>query len=136
MNVKIIRSQKEFERALKRFDVLMTLSINNAISKKEDEEYDLLALVIEHYESSNFEPILTLDPIEYIKLRMEEKGLKQKDLVGVIGSKTTVSEVLNKNTRLTLKMIRVLTEILHIPASSLIKKYELNGNGSKQLEYA
>ena len=135
MEVKIIRNQAEFDKALIRFDALMTASINNTITKEEDEVYDLLSLVIEHYENTNFEPITPPEPIVYIKLRMEERGLKQKDLIGVIGSKTTVSEVLNKKSRLTLNMIRILSDMLHIPAGSLIQKYELEGNG-KEVEQA
>ena len=63
--------------------------------------------------------------IEAIKIRMEEMNLKQKDLVGVIGGKSRVSEVLNKKKKLTVDMIRELEHLLHISASVLVSNYQL-----------
>ena len=63
--------------------------------------------------------------IQAIKIRMEEMNLKQKDLVGVIGGKSRVSEILNKKKRLTVEMIRELERILHISASVLVNNYKL-----------
>ena len=55
---------------------------------------------------------------------MEEMNLKQKDLVGVIGGKSCVSEILNKKKKLTVEMIRRLEGLLHLPASILVNNYE------------
>ena len=63
--------------------------------------------------------------IQAIKIRMEEMNLKQKDLVGVIGGKSRVVEILNKKKRLTVEMIRELERILHISASVLVNNYKL-----------
>tara|TARA_R110001592_G_scaffold101038_3_gene286142 strand:- start:122 stop:298 length:177 start_codon:yes stop_codon:yes gene_type:complete len=56
---------------------------------------------------------------------MKEINLKQKDLVGVIGGKSRVSEILNNKNKLTVQMIRALERILHISASVLVSNYEL-----------
>ena len=63
------------------------------------------------------------DPIEAIKSRMEQLGMKQKDLAEIVGFKSRVSEVLNKRRKLTLSMIRKLNATLHIPTEVLIQEY-------------
>ena len=63
------------------------------------------------------------DPIEAIKFRMEQMGLKQKDLAEVVGFKSRVSEILNKKRNLTLSMIRSLSSQLNIPTEVLIQEY-------------
>ena len=65
------------------------------------------------------------DLIEAIKIRIEEMNLKQKDLIGIIGGKSRVSEILNKKKKLTVEMIRDLERILNISASVLVSKYQL-----------
>ena len=65
------------------------------------------------------------DPIDVLKYKMEENELRNKDLVEIIGSKSKVSEVLNRKRRLTLEMIRKLSNNLNIPAELLINDYEL-----------
>lgn len=81
-------------------------------------------MIIENYENQYY-PIEALDPIEAIKIRMEEMNLKQKYLVGVISGKNRVSEILNKKKRLTVDMIRELERVLHISASVLVNNYRL-----------
>ena len=63
------------------------------------------------------------DPIEAIKFRMEQMGMKQKDLAEVVGFKSRVSEILNKKRKLTLEMIRKLNVTLHIPTEVLVQDY-------------
>lgn len=75
---------------------------------------------------NQFYPIEAPDPIEAIKIRMEEMNLKQKDLVGAIGGKSRVSEILNKKKKLTVDMIRELESLLHISASVLVNNYPLS----------
>jgi len=91
---------------------------------KEGQEAELLALLIEDYESREH-PIQAPDPIVAIRIRMEEMKLKQKDLVGIIGSKGIVSEVLNRKRKLTVNMIRNLSEKLKIASKVLIQDYKL-----------
>jgi len=81
--------------------------------------------MIENYENEHY-PIDAQDPIEAIKIRMEELNLRQKDLVGVIGGKSRVSEILNRKKKLTVEMIRELERILQISASVLVSNYQLS----------
>jgi len=132
MNVELIKNEKELTDAILRLEQLSEPSIKE--NSAEWEEGQILSVLIKHYESSHFEELEAPDPIEFIKIRMENMNLKPKDLIGIIGSKTTVSHVLNKKANLTLNMIRILSDMLHIPIKALVKKYELNGN--KELEIA
>jgi HTH-type transcriptional regulator/antitoxin HigA len=78
------------------------------------------ASLIEAYENE-CAPVRAVDPVEAIKFRMEQMGLAPADLVPIIGSRSKVSEVLNRKRRLSLGMIRRLHRELDIPAESLIK---------------
>ena len=73
----------------------------------EGEDAEILSMFIEDFENKHY-AIDPPDPIEAIKIRMEEMDLKQKDLIGIIGGKSSVSEVLNKKKKLTLENVRNL----------------------------
>lgn len=118
MNIKPIKTEKDYEKSLVRLELIFDASPNS----KEGDEAEILSLLIENYENQNY-PIEAPDPIEAIKIRMEEMNIKQKDLVGVIGGKSRVSEILNKKKRLTLDMIRKLNIQLNIPTEVLIQNY-------------
>jgi HTH-type transcriptional regulator / antitoxin HigA len=120
MEIKPIKTEKDYDKALERLEVIFDASSNS----KEGDEAEILSLLIENYENEYY-PIEAPDPIEAIKIRMEEMEFKQKDLVGVIGGKSRVSEILNKKKRLTVDMIRKLEEKLHISASILVNNYKL-----------
>ena len=120
MEIKPIKTEKDYEQALKRLKVIF----DAAPDSKEGDEAEVLSLLIDNYENEHY-PIESPDPIEAIKIRMEEMNLKQKDLIGVIGGKSRVSEILNKKKRLTVDMIRDLEQILHISASVLVSNYPL-----------
>jgi len=81
-------------------------------------------MLIENYENIHF-PIDAPVPIVAIKIRMEEMNLKQKDLIGILGSKSRVSEILNRKKKLTIDMIRNLEQTLKLSASILIGNYKL-----------
>jgi HTH-type transcriptional regulator/antitoxin HigA len=120
MNIKPIRTDKDYEEALKRVEVLMDAKEATA----EFDELEILSTLIENYEAKHF--IIDIpDPIEAIKFRMEQEGLKQKDIAELFGNKVRVSEVLNKKRRLTLDMVRNLHDNLSIPYDSLLNRYEL-----------
>ena len=121
MKIKPIKTEKDYEQALERLEVIFDSDPNS----KEGDEAEILSLLIENYENEHY-PIEAPDPIEAIKIRMEEMNLKQKDLVGIIGGKSRVSEILNKKKRLTVDMIRELERILHISASVLVNNYQLS----------
>ena len=121
MDIKPIKTEQDYNEALKRLENIFDAPVNS----KEGDEAEILSLLIENYENK-FYPIDAPDPIEAIRIRMEEMNIKQKDLVGVIGGKSHVSEILNKKKRLTVEMIRKLEELLHISASILVNHYKLN----------
>jgi len=120
MNIKPIKSEKDYKQALKRLEVIFDASVDT----KAGDEAEVLSLLIENYENEHY-PIEAPDPIEAIKIRMEELNLRQKDLVGIIGTKSRVSEILNKKKRLTVDMIRELERVLQISASVLVSNYKL-----------
>ena len=120
MEIKPIKTEKDYDKALERLELIFDATPNS----KEGDEAEILSLLIDNYENKHY-TIGPPDPIEAIKIRMEEMNLKQKDLVGVIGGKSRVSEILNKKKRLTVEMIRELEQILHISASVLVNNYKL-----------
>ncbi len=109
MNIKPLKNEQDYEKALERLEVIFDAPINS----KEGDEAEILSMLIDNYENEHY-PIDAPDPIEAIKIRMEEMNLKQKDLVGVIGGKSRVSEILNKKKRLTVDMIRELEDNLQL----------------------
>lgn len=119
-----IKSEADYENALKRVDKLMDAEINTP----EGDELDVLVTLIEAYESKHH-PINTPDPIEAILFRMDQYGLKDKDLIPFIGQSGRVSEVLNYKRKLTLPMIRKLHVGLNIPTESLVQDYKLKRTG-------
>ena len=121
MNIKPLKNERDYEKALERLDVIFDAPANSP----EGDEAEILSMLIDNYENEHY-PIEAPDPIEAIKIRMEEMNLKQKDLVGVIGGKSRVSEILNKKKRLTVDMIRELERILNISASVLVTNYQLS----------
>lgn len=92
---------------------------------KQEEELELWALLIESYEKEHY-PISDPDPIEAIRFRMDQLGLKQKDLEDFIGQKSKVSEVMNRKRPLSLPMIRSLSTHLGIPAAVLVRETPLS----------
>jgi HTH-type transcriptional regulator/antitoxin HigA len=121
MELKPIKTETGYTKALKRLEVIFDAPANT----KDGDEAEILSLLIENFENEHY-PIEAPDPIEAIKIRMEELNLKQKDLVGIVGGKSRVSEILNRKKRLTVDMIRELEQMLHIPASVLVNNYQLS----------
>ena len=119
MTIKPIRTEKDYLETLERIDALMSAKP----STPQMDELEVLATLVEAYEAQHHN-IEAPDPIEAIKFRMEQEGLKQKDLVTLIGSKSRVSEVLNRKRKLTIEMIRKLHDKLHIPLESLFMDYK------------
>jgi HTH-type transcriptional regulator/antitoxin HigA len=91
-------------------------------NSKEGDELEVLGILIDQYEQEHF-PIDFPDPIEAIKLRMEQLGYNQTDLANIFGLKSRAIEVLNKKRKLSLDMIRQLHEHLKIPTEVLIQAY-------------
>ena len=117
--VKVIKTQRDYDAAVLRLSALMDEEIAPGSSK--EAELELLALVIESYERSKVEPVVS-DPIEAILFRMDQLGLRKVDLVPYMGSQSKVSEVLARKRPLNLAMIRKLHQELGIPADVLLAK--------------
>lgn len=116
MNVKPIRNDQDYERALRRVEALW----NSPEGSPEDDELDVLATLIEAYELKHYQVDLP-EPLDAIKFRLEQRGEDTRALIGVIGQRTRVYEVLRGKRPLSLNMIRNLHERLGIPANVLIQ---------------
>jgi len=117
MEIKPIRSEADYEAALERIQALW----GNEPGTPEGDLFEILFTLVEAYEETHY-PITAPDPIEAIEYYMETRGLKQKDLIPLIGNSGRVSEVMNRKRSLTLKMIRKLHQELGIPAEVLIQQ--------------
>lgn len=118
-HLKIIKTPEDHEAAMVRLVELMDADPKKGSS--EDDELELLAMLIENYEKQEF-PIDLPSPVDAILFRMDQQGLKNKDLIPFIGSASKVSEVLNGNRQLSLNMIRKLGRGLGIPIDVLIQE--------------
>lgn len=114
MEITPIRAEKDYIQTLKRIDALMDAEPNT----KEFDELDILVTLVEAYEEKHYK-IDASDPIAAIKFRMEQEGLKQKDLVSALGDETRVSKILKGERSLTVDMIRKLHYQFKIPFESL-----------------
>jgi HTH-type transcriptional regulator / antitoxin HigA len=121
MNIKPIKTKRDYQHALKEVEGLMSA----ACGTLEGDRLDVLVTLIEAWEAKHY-PVDLPDPVEAIRYHMEQNGLEPRDLVASIGSRNRVYEVLNRKRSLTLGMIWRLHRDLGIPAESLIK-----GNGEK-----
>lgn len=107
---KVIKTEPEYKKALAR-----TIEIFHAEEgTPESDELDLLLVLIKDYEDKHI-ILPAVNPTEIIKLKLEEKGLKMKDLEPVIGSKGHISSILSGKRELTLKMAKKLHSFLGIP---------------------
>ena len=118
MQLKILKTKKEYESALARFEAIFQAPAGS----NESEEADVLALLIKEYEDKNF-VIKTPDPLEAIRYRMEQQGLSKNDLAQILGFKSRVTDLFNKNRKLNLSMVRKLHRELNIPLETLIQEY-------------
>ncbi len=118
MNIKVIKTEDDYQQALKRLEVIFDAPIDSP----EGDEAEILSILIEKFEDEHY-PIGPPDPIEAIKFRMEQMGMKKSDLANIIGYKSRVSEIFSGKRKLTLQMIRKLHEKLKIPYETLIADY-------------
>jgi HTH-type transcriptional regulator/antitoxin HigA len=117
MELKIIKTKKQYQQYLDWVDV----QFNNKVKSTtpQGEKLQVALLLIKQYEDANY-PIPLPDPIDAIKFKMDELGLKNKDLVGKVGSKGYVSSLLNKRKPLTLELAKLFHQELNIPAEVLL----------------
>ena len=120
MELKPIKTDTDYRAALTRLEEIFDAQLGTL----EGDELEILSLLVDDYENKHH-PIEAPDPIEAIKIRMEELQLKQVDLIEEMGGKSRVSEVLNRKRRLTVEMIRKLTLRLDLSPNLLIQDYQL-----------
>lgn len=119
----LIESEQDYEKVTARYEEIKRAPKGT----EEHKEKLLLVHLISEYENAGWD-LPEVDPVELIKIRMEDFGYKSADLATAYGDKGTVSKVLNYKQALSLTMIRKFSELLRIPAEALIKEYDLKGN--------
>jgi HTH-type transcriptional regulator/antitoxin HigA len=115
MKTTIIKTEEQYHIAMERIDELFDAKPNT----KEFDELELLAMLVNAYEEEHYR-IEAPTPIEAIKFRMEQQGLKRTDLIPFLGTNSRVSEILNGKRKLTVEMMRNLYQKLGVPAESLL----------------
>jgi len=118
MNIKPIKTEEDYNAALERLEVIF----DAVPGTPESDELEILGILIEQFEKEHY-PIDLPDPIEAIKFRMEQMGYTQSDLAEIIGQKSRASEILNRKRKLSLEMIRQISNKLHIPTDVLVQVY-------------
>ena len=117
MDIKPIRTKRDYETALKAIEALMRAKRNTP----EGDQLDVLVTLIEAYEAKHF-PLDLPDPVEAIKYMLAQRNLTVKVLVAYIGQPNRVYEILNYKRPLTMAMAWKLHKGLGIPAECLIKQ--------------
>lgn len=117
MELKIIKTERQYQQYLDWVDKMFDKKVK--LSSPEGEKLQIVLLLIKQYEDSHY-PVPAPDPIAAIKLKMEERGLRNKDLVGKVGTKGYVSALLNKRKPLTLELAKLFHKELAIPAEVLL----------------
>ncbi|MDN3551149.1 helix-turn-helix domain-containing protein [Mucilaginibacter aquaedulcis] len=115
----LIETEEAYDNAVARYE-----EVKHSTLGAEHQEKLLLAHLIENFENKNWD-LPEVDPIQMIKIRMDDFGYKPSDLAAVYGDKGTISKVLNYKQPLSLTMIRKFSAFLHLPASVLVREYEL-----------
>lgn len=115
MEIRPIKTDADYRNALRRIDELMDATPDS----EQGAELDVLATLVDAYENEHF-PIEAPDPVEAILFRVEQLGLTRKDLEPFLGSRSRVSEVLNRKRDLSLTQIRKLHDGLRIPYENLL----------------
>lgn len=123
MNVNVLRTEKDYQRALARIDALTPGDRDVIEGSEEARELDVLTILVHHYEEKHVK-IEPPDPIEAIKFHIDQAGLTEKQLEAALGGAPKVSEVMNRKRPLSITMIRNLVE-RGVPPASLIGKIDL-----------
>ena len=120
MEIRTIHNKKDYKAALQEIERLWSAPDKTP----EAERLSVLALLVEHYEKTNF-PIENPDPIALLEHVMQSRGLTRKDFEPAIGQRGRVTEIFNRVRPLSLEMIRRLVEQFDLPADVLVKPYAL-----------
>ncbi|TAL69488.1 MAG: transcriptional regulator [Bacteroidetes bacterium] len=117
--LKPIKNKKHYEKALERIYVLMQKSLKSG--SKESDELDILSILVENNEKERF-LIEAPNPLEAVKFRLEQLGMKMSDLRCYPGYRSRVSEILSGKRKLSLQMMRTLNDKLGVPEESLLSE--------------
>ncbi len=131
MEPRIIKRKIQYRNALAEVERLAAK--DPAAGSLAGERLELLAKLVEDYEKERFR-FNRPDPVSAIRFRMQEQGLRQKDLAPILGGKNRVSEVLSRKRPLTLRMVRALSESLRIPADFLIREPDAPAYGGNRMK--
>jgi len=126
MEIKPIRSEADYQAALKEIERLM----ESQPGTPEGDRMDVLVTLVESYEVKHFPIPEPEDPVQVLEYYMESRGLSRADLIAYLGSKERVSEFFNRKRGLSLEMIRRLHNGLGIPAELMIGKHAHNSAGT------
>jgi len=118
MKLKILKTKKDYQTALERFEEIFQAKP----ASTESDEADVLSLLLKEYEEKHY-VIEAPNPLEAIKYRMEQQGLTNSDLAVILGFKSRVTDIFKKNRKLNLTMVRKLHHELNIPLATLVKEY-------------
>lgn len=130
---RVIKTEDQYESYLSEVQSLLLAAPQ--VGSEDSERLELLTVLLEDYENQSY-PIETPDPIAAVKFRMQEKGLKQADLIPYFGTRSRVSEVLSGKRPLTLQMIRALSVGLGISAETLIGMPESEGKTDQNIDWS
>lgn len=131
MDVRALHNDADYEWALR--EVEKYFDKVPASNTPEAERFDVLSALIEKYERDRF-AIPTADPVDVLAFAMESLGKTQADL-GHLITRSRATEIMKRKRRLTLPMIRIISEAWHIPAGALIGDYKLDGEqGAEEFE--
>lgn len=117
MELKVIKSEEQYQKYLSWVDELFDKQLSP--NTQEGEMLQVVLLLIKQYEDANY-PVPMPDPIEAIKIKMKDAGLRNKDLVGKVGSKGYISSILSRRKPLTLELAKLFHRELNIPAEVLL----------------
>jgi HTH-type transcriptional regulator/antitoxin HigA len=117
MELKVIKSEEQYQEYLTWVDELFDKQVKP--DTKEGEMLQVALVLIKQYEDANY-PVPMPDPIEAIKSKMKDAGLRNKDLVGKVGSKGYISSILSGRKPLTLELAKLFHRELNIPAEVLL----------------
>ncbi|WP_293871457.1 helix-turn-helix domain-containing protein [Flavobacterium sp.] len=115
MNWKVLKTEEDYNKASLRLMEIFHAEPNTP----EFDELDLLTILVKDYDDRHY-PMPELDVLEVIKIKMQEMGMKNKDLEPIIGSKGHVSAILSGKREITLKMAQKLKNYFGIPAEAFL----------------
>src|SRR5258706_5363788 len=130
MDARIIKTDEQYRHYLHEVEQLAAQDPDP--SSKDGARLELFAKLVEDYEKERFK-FRQPDPVEAIVFRMEQEGLRQKDIAEILGGKNRASEVLSRKRPLSLQMIRALHNKLGIPSELLIREPDAKSEGSDEI---